>query len=496
VRGGGVTNTSYVTLRGAKFVGHESCASCHGTSPQVGLKDIVTPWSQTGHATFFQRSVDGLTSSYYNEGCVSCHTVGYNKSPLAVNSGFDDVQAVTGWKFPAIKQLGNFAAMPAALKNLANISCESCHGPGSQHPGVESTSLDVAVCATCHQDGHYHNRPKQWSLGPHGNDDDYLVASEEEAPNPSCAKCHSPTSFVDYLKGKPLTRLEAGRLTCQGCHDPHNATSYPHQVRIYDDVTLDDSVYPENPPKLTGQGTSALCMFCHNARRGPPPSYVSSGSNGTRLPHESTAVDTLLGIRFQTNVQVIVSGVTNSIATVALENSAHSGVAKCVDCHMHQGSNTVGDHTFSMTDRLSGEGNIAACAPCHDGVDPVKDLDHISVIRAGVPNGGDYDGDGVVYGVQTELNGVMHHLEQKMIATGLIPGEPGPSRWTGYSTNATVRAVQRTAAWNQFMIERDLSRAVHNTALTIRILQWSYTVLSTNTGGNAYSVDFPNADLR
>jgi hypothetical protein len=498
VRGGNQTNTSFVVVRGATYVGVSSCASCHGTNPQVGLEDYHTPWTQTKHATFFQRSIDGLTSDHYSENCISCHTVGYNKAPLAVNAGFDDVQQILGWTFPTVLQVGNYAALPAALKEKSNISCESCHGPGSRHPGAESATLDVAACATCHQDGHSYNRPKQWRLGPHGADDKYLEVSIEEAPNPSCAKCHSPTSFVDFLKGKPLTRLEAGRLTCQGCHDPHNMARFPteaRQVRIYDNVTLDDSV--ATPPVLTGQGTSALCMFCHNARRSPPPTYVTTGSNATRLPHESTATDVLLGIRASTNVQTVVAGVTNTLATVTLENSAHAGVAKCIHCHMHQaGVNTVGDHTFSVTDRLTGEGNIASCNVCHGGVDTVADLDHISVVRSGFPGAGDYDGNGVVNGVQTEVDGVMTNLVDKMFATGLTLGGSGGAAWTGYSTNPVTRAVQRNAAWNQWLIERDLSRGNHNTAFTVRLLQWSYTVLSTNTGGNAYQVDFPNADLR
>ena len=360
----GVTNTSFVTVRGATYVGVSSCASCHGTSPQVGLSDYHTPWSQTLHATFFQRSIDGLTSDHYNESCISCHTLGYNKSPAATNGNFYAVQQQLGWAFPTVLQYGNYAAMPSALQNKANIQCESCHGPGSQHPGAESANLDVSVCATCHQDGHFHNRPKQWRLGPHGADDKYLEVSLSEAANSSCAKCHSPASFVDNLKGKALTRLEAGRLTCQACHDPHNVAQFPaeaHQVRIYDTVTLDDSV-AATPPTLTGQGASALCMYCHNARRSPPPTYVSTGSNSTRLPHESTATDVLLGLRASTNVQTVVSGVTNTLASVTLENSAHAGVAKCVDCHMYNaGVNTVGDHTFSMTDRLTDEDNLAAC---------------------------------------------------------------------------------------------------------------------------------------
>jgi hypothetical protein len=393
-------------------------------------------------------------------------------------------------------QVGNYAAMPAALKDKANIACESCHGPGSRHPGAESANLDVAVCGQCHQeDAEDNQRLAQWKLGPHGADDKYLSVSLSEAANPSCTKCHSPVSFVDNLKGKALTRLEAGRLTCAGCHDPHNVAQFPleaHQVRVYDTVTLDDSV-AATPPTLTGQGPSALCMYCHNARRSPPPTYSSVNT----LAHESTATDVLFGLRASTNVQAIVAGVTNTIASVTLENSAHSGVAKCVNCHMVKtGSNTFGDHTFSMTDRLTGEDNLAACNQCHAGVDPVSDFDHISVVVSGRPHGGDYDGDGVVNGVQTEVDGVLTNLVTKMFATGMNLNGPGGQAWAGYSTNPVVRAVQRNAAWNEWLIQRELSHGVHNTAFTVRLLQWSYTVLSTNTGGGSYSNDFPSADLR
>ncbi len=107
VSGGGQTNSSFVTVHGATYKGVATCASCHGTSPQVGLSDYYTPWSQTEHATMAQRGVDGLLSPYYNESCFACHTLGNNPAPLAVNGGFDDVQKTLGWQFPTVLQVGN-----------------------------------------------------------------------------------------------------------------------------------------------------------------------------------------------------------------------------------------------------------------------------------------------------------------------------------------------------------------------------------------------------
>jgi len=179
-------------------------------------------------------------------------------------------------------------------------------------------------------------------------------------------------------------------------------------------------------------------------------------------------------------------------------------VAKCVDCHMFpdsnpafQGNNTVGDHTFSMTDRLTGTDNTNACNQCHASVDPVSSFDHVSVLTSGLPHGGNYDGGTVVRGVQTEVTGLLTNLVNKMLSTGMTIGSGG-SHWTSYTNSAAfpvIYAAQRNAAWNEFLMERELSAGVHNTRFTVGLLQWSYTVLSTNTGGNSFQVDYPNADI-
>ena len=484
-----VASGTNVTVTAASFIGVSACTSCHGPNSagqNVGLADLVTPWSQTGHATMFQRGVDGFLDPSYNESCFFCHTVGYNKQAVPTNSCFGDVQASLGWTQPMPPQPGTYSTIPASLQNKANIQCESCHGPGSQHPGAPS--LDVATCAPCHQENTTDNfRVGQWQSSPHFNTDDLSVFSHAVS---SCAtKCHNPAGFVANAEGAPLpTTAAIGKETCAVCHDPHNTQMFPggptgaHQVRYYDTVTLDSGV------TLNGEGTSATCMFCHNGRSAAPATYVKS----TSLPHESTATDILLGMNGVTNVQAIVApGVTNTIAMATLHNSAHQSVAKCVNCHMFTGSNTVGDHTFSMTDRVNGADDLAACNQCHQGSKPVDDFDFIAI------GAGDYDGDGTINGVQTEVSGVMTNLESKMVSTGLVH-TPGYPYWSGYTNNVTypvIYAAQRAAVWNYQMSARELSGGVHNTAYTVGLLQWSYTVLSTNTGGSTYLGQFPSATV-
>ena len=161
VTGQTLTNTA------ASWTGVQFCTICHGPGNNVSQRDLVTPWSKTLHSTMAQRGVDGQLSSHYSEACYQCHTVGFNKSPAATNGNWYAVQQQVGWVFPSILKPGNFAAMPTELQAKANIQCENCHGPGSRHPGAPSVSLDVKVCASCHQDGTNHFHPQQWEISPH-----------------------------------------------------------------------------------------------------------------------------------------------------------------------------------------------------------------------------------------------------------------------------------------------------------------------------------------
>ena len=110
------------------------CAACH--AGQLA-EDKVTPWSQTSHATFFTEAIDGQKSAFYNESCIQCHVLGYDTSEEADNGGFDDL-ADGFWTFPETLEEGNWDDMVnnyPGLANLANILCEHCHGPGSDHFG-------------------------------------------------------------------------------------------------------------------------------------------------------------------------------------------------------------------------------------------------------------------------------------------------------------------------------------------------------------------------
>lgn len=122
---------------GAKFVGAESCKTCH---PNTYLK-----WSATKHAKAFESLEHSpMPDVIYDAECIACHTTGFEYN--------------SGWK------------SAAATPNLKGNQCENCHGPASKHiaapddrefRGALRLTADQAdknrVCARCHDED---NSPK------------------------------------------------------------------------------------------------------------------------------------------------------------------------------------------------------------------------------------------------------------------------------------------------------------------------------------------------
>ena len=59
---------------------------------------------------------------------------------------------------------GNWAKVPAAVKNMANIQCEECHGPAADHVksgAPMASSMDEGVCNVCHNGSSRHDKGEQ-----------------------------------------------------------------------------------------------------------------------------------------------------------------------------------------------------------------------------------------------------------------------------------------------------------------------------------------------
>lgn len=359
----------------------DSCTGCHN-QPGNRADAMTALWQNTGHAKLFKEEINGAEGDHYSQVCISCHTVGYNTAPEASNNGFDDVAAAKGWKFPNPPKAGEYDKLPSELQPLAAISCENCHGPAASHRGsglLTQGSMDAHVCGTCHDSMTHHDRYSLWQGTAHANLDAAMTESSIETRAASaghCGRCHSAGGFVAYvakLKANDITNIaiptttdtakclpgttttpcidvtEAAKLgltkstvqpiTCQACHEPHS-----DKLRVH--LAENESLRLPSGFSITGGGSGALCMACHNSRNGlrndanPPTSFSA--------PHSAAQADVFNG----QNAFFVTVGQLSGHG--ALENS-------CVSCHVELVPASVKawntNHTFA-TDR-------SICANCH-----------------------------------------------------------------------------------------------------------------------------------
>ena len=360
------TNIIVTTVTAATYLGF-LLAPTATAAASAGVPSIYPTWINTPHATFFTRAINGQVSSYYNKSCIQCHTVGYDTNSFANNGGFDDLAALLNWNFPTVLTNSNWANMPSQLQNLANIQCENCHGPGSQHLYSQYTvgntnaiaiSYGAGDCSQCHDSLPNEYQSAEWNNSLH--------ASSARETSPACVRCHTGPGFVGWataggmsaqnlypnnvisanvfstniLTTAPNTTYEA--ITCQACHDPHDASN-PHQLRMSYNVTLSDGTV------VTNAGAGGFCMECHNSRNGSVtnmlakyPLNQTNWAGGIAFgPHDSPQADMLEGVNAVTYGQVIPSAPHASVVSDT-----------CAGCHMQPIATTnpaftkAGGHTL------------------------------------------------------------------------------------------------------------------------------------------------------
>lgn len=101
----------------SKFVGAETCAGCHQEEYDI--------WKNSGHS-HAMRTLENKNQQFDNE-CVKCHVVAFEKG------GFESLKTTP---------------------QLANVQCESCHGPGREHIAKPAKGFGKmptpAGCLDCH----------------------------------------------------------------------------------------------------------------------------------------------------------------------------------------------------------------------------------------------------------------------------------------------------------------------------------------------------------
>lgn len=444
------------TYTAATYVGITTCAACHNNGP---AERMVGPWSKTPHAQIFTAGIDG-GSGTSGTGCLACHTVGYDLNNSMNDGGFSSLMQSLKWTWPTTLQPGNWSKVPVALQNVANIQCENCHGPGSLHAASsgDGSAIDIPTntgqCNQCHDAPTHHFKGTAWENSMHA------VTTTDPAGNANCVGCHTGTGFIQRMSGiSPITDTSYHAIDCSTCHEPHGNTGpgTTRQIRNMESVTLADGTmiplsgndsrgYPSNA------GEGILCMQCHQARVNAS-TYVNNTAGTAHYgPHVGPQTDMLMGTNGYTYGQ-------------SIPTSAHQFVVQnsCVTCHMQEVPATdpgflhVGDHTFTASYTPAGGQKqmlVGACQTCH-GPD-VTTFDFPLF---------DYNGDGTIQGVQSEVQSLLDQLST------MLP--PNNSVKTSLTIDSTWNQHQLQAAYNWQFVNNDGSRGIHNTAYAVGLLKAS-----------------------
>jgi hypothetical protein len=464
--GGDTTVTQSITA--SSYVGTSRCAQCHAGTH--------TTWLETNHAEALKKKISGLQTGHFGSSCIKCHSVGANTSNITgttpANGGFWDIAVKEGWAFPSSLTQGTwvpvasggtpsedafvngawaldltgsvYEQMPAALKDVSNIGCEACHGPGNAHAsgGFSGASgqkkiglsLENGVCARCHDDGHYHVRPHEWDDSGHGQ-----VWTRNTA---SCSPCHLGSGRiagidqdVDFLAGETAaagTFALGVTQTCATCHNPHSKKN-EHQVRWSGTVEMEAMVagMGEDPVRHTSidLGLGAACAQCHHLRPG------------------ANALNTSIHHSHQTEMVLGIGGYHFEGKTYP--SGGHKFMPNaCVNCHMADppaGADVaLGSHSWKMHDEETNTYNTAACESCHG---PMADFN--------------------VNGARTET------AELLAVLKDVLP----PSASGGFATYTGSRGASREltpaearAGWNAAFVSEDGSGGVHNYPYARRLL--------------------------
>jgi hypothetical protein len=502
-----------------------ACMQCHvKNTPHF---DLFTPWARSGHAEVFTQNVNN-PNGHYSAACLSCHTVGFSEKPVN-NNGIDDSidwQAFLATDLLTHGGLENWNKITQQFPKtaqMANIQCENCHGPQDSPAHMKKDgsrkTLSSDLCGTCHGEPLRHGRYQQWQLSKHSN----YETAVAEGTDPSCSKCHSAQGFIAWQnQGFSTANVkvtwkeeDVHPATCATCHDPHDvgSTSGGPTTNAKVRVTGNTPALPSGFT-ATNVGTGALCMTCHNGRRGLRNDSNFTVADSTRAPHLGPQADILMG----QNLYFVKVGARSNHANVQ---------DSCVTCHMESTSappalaNKNADGTYGGTNHTF-FANPNICSKCHSSItlesvqSPVKSkMDALEVqietalensmlqqIRLG--NAVDLGGKKTIRSVLdiSEVELIESHGRQGVNVT-LRGGEkisdlslatvkvvrPGGSSVELYAV--TDPAVAK-AGWNYFMVHADASHGAHNPAFINSALDISLFAVTavnnattTNVPGNA-----------
>ncbi len=297
-----------------------------------------------------------------------------------------------------------FTMMAAGLLIAGNLFIIGCtkEGPAGMaglngkdgKDGVDGTD-GTATCMQCHSPEGIELAATQYQLSKHS----YGEAAFEEAGSNTCGPCHLSESFKyvcannvpatfslnpstnKYVNDYASSTASAyGEITCSTCHSSIHTTYGEGDLALTTVAPVPLTMWGGTKTiNLTADnGRSNLCVKCHQPRPftqalidGNVLDYAELISNPTGYvfdPNATTGNKMRPAYRTHTHygtAGAIYAGVGGvEFPGVAYQNSAHTFVASCQDCHMADMQGASGGHTFFT------KGNFNGCNVdgCHTNV--------------------------------------------------------------------------------------------------------------------------------
>jgi hypothetical protein len=488
---GGQTASDTIYASTYSGVGTDAYAGCFchmaatASTPSTA-NAIKTAWQASAHANIFKEGISGyleteLGKGAYAASCIKCHVTGWDTTAAAATNGnFGRLAKASGWDTTWYKGLQTYAGdvwtttgdttawtlLNAQQKSLGTIGCEQCHGPAADHKTSGDKmkigrSMDPGVCNQCHDGSGKHSIGTYFRTSLHGIGE---LATPAEGGRSNCQPCHTGKGFIWFMDHNQDTtglaavwnaNTDANPITCVACHDPHG-NSNPGMIRtmaLKGDTLKDGYKLPANLRSNSGN----LCMNCHGGRYSVKYRLTTTapyyGWADRFYPHYNMQGEMLMGSGGYQYGDTTFSGLMT-----------HEGVeGLCVGCHMQErpaGANL--NHTFTF-DTLNAAANnykpTNVCGKCHGEIEEFND------IRAGY----DYDRNGKIEGVETEIQGLLTALKAKLpLDSTLVPPEPVTMRKDSLKVKNRPDLIQ--GIWNYYFVKYDRSNGAHNAKYATRLL--------------------------
>jgi predicted CXXCH cytochrome family protein len=217
-----------------------------------------------------------------------------------------------------------------------NVSCEACHGPGSNHlawakhesgwGSLPNKGLDVLLDE---------RRNVHWTLNPATGNSTRSAKRTTDKEIETCARCHSRRSQLseDFVHGRPLMDTHEPATLQRGLYHADGQI----QDEVYEYASFKQS-------KMFSKGVT--CSDCHN------PHTLKLRANGS-------------AVCLQCHAAVKYTAVTHHHHTIGSTGS------DCLACHMptktYMGVDVRRDHSFRVPrpDQSVSLGTPNACTACH-----------------------------------------------------------------------------------------------------------------------------------